>query len=123
MRPLAEGPTGLYRISGDNGVLLYVGIGVCVNLKERVRDHRKKAPWRDEIRAVTVEWYDSWPEAKNAETEAIRSEKPRYNLAENEWNEWNRQVATPNGLKFRRPGGPRNTTRGPGPLEDPGPAG
>ena len=94
MRPPADGPTGLYRTFGDADVLLYIGIGIDVSIKRRLRYHAKYAAWADEIRRVDVKWYDSWPEAKAAETEAIRTEKPRYNLAENEWNQWNWRIST-----------------------------
>ena len=37
-------------------------------------------PWWDELRSLTVEWYDTRAEAEAAEKAAILAERPKYNV-------------------------------------------
>jgi predicted GIY-YIG superfamily endonuclease len=72
------GQTALYRIWGDEGLLLYIGISN--NFGTRWKEHAKRQPWWDEMRRLTADaWYDSRPEAEAAEEAAIKAEKPKYN--------------------------------------------
>lgn len=72
-------PTGLYRIFGDEDSLLYIGISDSFGT--RWKQHSKVQPWWGERRWMTVHFYDSRTEAEDAEREAIKAEKPRYNKA------------------------------------------
>lgn len=70
--------TALYRHFDADGVLLYVGISLSA--VQRLSQHRK-APWFHDIDKVEVEWFDMRAAAEAAEIEAIRSEKPVFNIA------------------------------------------
>lgn len=71
-------PTALYRVFGDDGLLLYIGISN--NFGNRWKRHAKVQPWWDEKRRLTVdEWFDSRREAEATETTATKAEKPKYN--------------------------------------------
>jgi hypothetical protein len=71
-------PTALYRIRGEADLLLYIGISW--NPALRWNQHQLKQPWWAELRSLTVEWYDSRPEAEAAEESAVVAERPKYNL-------------------------------------------
>ena len=71
--------TALYRIYSTEDLLLYVGISK--NFGIRWNQHAKKQPWWNEHRRMTVDWYDSRPEARTAETAAIQADGPKYNIA------------------------------------------
>lgn len=70
--------TALYRIRGEGGELLYIGITNGVPF--RWNGHQKVQPWWDELRTLTVEWHASREEAEAAEKAAIRAEQPKYNV-------------------------------------------
>lgn len=70
--------TALYRVRGEAEVLLYIGITNHPPL--RWNQHQAVQPWWDELRSLTVEWYDSRPEAEDAEKAAILAEQPKYNV-------------------------------------------
>lgn len=70
--------TALYRIRGEGAELLYIGISNSVPV--RWNGHERVQPWWDELRSLTVEWYDSRPEAEAAEKAAILDEQPKYNI-------------------------------------------
>jgi len=72
-------PTKLYRHFDKDGVLLYVGISTNVVL--RLSQHSKYSHWFDEITNVTIETYPSRDDALDAETKAIQTENPKYNIA------------------------------------------
>ena len=74
--------TALYRIRGEENVLLYIGITNSVPL--RWNGHMRAQPWWDELRSLTVEWYDSREQAEAAEEAAIRAERPKYNKRHND---------------------------------------
>ena len=61
--------TALYRIRGEDGVLLYIGI-----------TNQAVQPWWDELRSLTVEGYGTRTEAEDAEEAAILAEQPKYNV-------------------------------------------
>lgn len=71
-------PVALYRHFDAAGVLLYVGITVDVHV--RTRTHAKLAEWAPQAAAGTVTWYPSEAAARAAELEAIKSERPLWNL-------------------------------------------
>jgi hypothetical protein len=74
--------TALYRICGEADLLLYIGITKSVPI--RWNGHSIKQPWWNELRSLTVEFYDSREEAEAAEEAAIRTERPKYNKRHND---------------------------------------
>lgn len=72
-----EGPQFLYRIYGESGVLLYVGIAQTPGA--RLAGHQKSKPWWGEVRRVTCEWFPDRRDVLGAEALAIIDEEPRYN--------------------------------------------
>lgn len=76
MTPAPE-RTAVYRIRGEGGELLY--IGMTRSLRTRWNGHADNQPWWDELRSMTVDWYPSREEADDAERAAIEAEKPKYN--------------------------------------------
>lgn len=79
--PPGSEPTALYRVFGDAGVLLYIGISN--DFGSRWKRHARIQPWWNEKRRQTVEWYPSRGSAEEAEVSAIKSEYPRYNTQHN----------------------------------------
>jgi len=71
----------LYRFFGHDGRLLYVGITADPGV--RWKAHAKDKPWWAEVANVTVEPYDSREAVLAAETAAIASEGPLYNVMHN----------------------------------------
>lgn len=73
--------TALYRLFGHDGTLLYVGI--ASNPRLRWKQHARAATWWDQVDPgrTRVEWYPSRASARSAETVAIMSEVPSYNVA------------------------------------------
>jgi hypothetical protein len=72
--------TFLYRTYGDDGRLLYVGITEN-NVEQRFSQHLASgAEWLDHLANVVTEWHDDRQTALAAETEAIKSEWPLYNV-------------------------------------------
>lgn len=70
--------TELYRHLDASGRLLYVGISLSTAI--RLMAHRHSSPWFDQIANITIERFDSREAALHAETMAIITEKPIYNL-------------------------------------------
>lgn len=70
--------TALYRIRGEADLLLYIGISN--GLAIRWNGHQSVQPWWDEVRLITVEWYETRTEAEDAEKAAILAEQPKYNV-------------------------------------------
>ncbi|MFI7618039.1 GIY-YIG nuclease family protein [Nonomuraea terrae] len=68
--------TTLYRLFGDGGELLYVGI--AIDLKKRLRQHICQW-WWPEVAALRVERHPNRLEALSAEKAAIEAEGPKYN--------------------------------------------
>lgn len=71
--------TALYRHFGADGVLLYVGISL--NAIARQAAHAMQAHWHQDIARISIEWFESREAALAEELRAIRSEKPRHNIA------------------------------------------
>jgi prevent-host-death family protein len=71
--------TAVYRLFDADDALLYVGISKSFGV--RWERHAYRQPWWPEVHHQTVEWRDTRKEADEAETAAIRNEKPRYNIA------------------------------------------
>ena len=91
-------PTQLYRHFDEKGRLLYVGISL--NAISRAKQHGKDKPWWLEVRSIQIELFPTREEAAQAEVEAIRKEKPLYNIVHNRegplkfiWHKWNREKA------------------------------
>lgn len=70
--------TALYRIRGEADELLYIGI--TNNVPFRWNGHQAVQPWWDELRSLTVKWYETRTEAEAAEKAAIPAEQPKYNV-------------------------------------------
>jgi hypothetical protein len=83
----ARGPWGssyrdaahLYRIFDQGGVLLYVG--ATSYLLNRLAKQCANAIWFYSIRRIEVELHETLESALRAEAEAIKNEKPRWNIA------------------------------------------
>ena len=69
----------LYRFYDTEGVLLYVGITKF--FEPRLKQHYKNAEWFFETAHVRLEHYQTRQEVELAETRAIQTERPKYNLA------------------------------------------
>ena len=67
----------LYRHFDAAGVLLYVGVTRTPNI--RLANHLLSSNWRDLITTITIERFLTRVEAVQAETTAIRTERPLYN--------------------------------------------
>lgn len=77
MNGLTE-PTYLYRVFGEAGVLLYIGI--TDDFGRRWKQHARMQPWWPERRSFAIDLYDSREEAKAAEEAAIKVERPKHNF-------------------------------------------
>ncbi|OMI34420.1 GntR family transcriptional regulator [Streptomyces sparsogenes] len=75
--------TALYRYFDTDGGLLYIGISRDPDgrLKAHRDTHQK---WVPMVKSRTLEWFDSRPEAAEAEKQAIQVERPRFNKAHNQ---------------------------------------
>lgn len=73
--------TALYRFFGFDGDLLYVG--VSCNFGSRWKDHAASKAWYGDIYYMTVVWYSGDSAAGVAERQAIKAERPRYNVTHN----------------------------------------
>ncbi|MEU0659591.1 GIY-YIG nuclease family protein [Streptomyces lavendulocolor] len=74
--------TALYRLRNSAGRLLYVGISSSP--QRRWVEHSIDKPWWPEVSDLSLEWHGSRGEALDAEMEAIRSERPLYNVQHNQ---------------------------------------
>lgn len=70
--------TTLYRYFDGNGQLLYVGI--TGDNTKRQSQHRRNSFWFGEIESATFEHFDTRQQALEAETLAIRTERPMHNV-------------------------------------------
>ena len=77
----------LYRHYDAKGALLYVGISLSA--LARLGQHKQCSHWFDQIAAITIEHFATRADALLAESEAIRKERPLYNVAQS-----NRQKET-----------------------------
>lgn len=82
MTTILECPVVLYRLFGQSGELLYVGI--TGNPKGRLAVHAAEKPWWKEVDLARTrfETLNSRTEAERAEVGAIRAENPKYNIAD-----------------------------------------
>lgn len=71
----------LYRLFDQKHQLLYVGISASAIA--RLSQHMSDKSWAADIAHVSVEHFETRTEAAEAEREAIRIERPRYNVAHN----------------------------------------
>jgi predicted GIY-YIG superfamily endonuclease len=71
----------LYRFYDQNDQLLYVGITKF--FEPRLKQHYKNADWFFETARVTLEHYQTRQDVERAESVAIKTEKPIYNIAKN----------------------------------------
>lgn len=74
--------TQLYRHFDAGGELLYVGISLHAVV--RLTAHKSQSAWFKDIVRIEIENYSSRMEAIRAEIEAIKTEKPIYNVLHNE---------------------------------------
>jgi hypothetical protein len=77
--PTKDVETSLYRHFDQDGTLLYVGI--AIDPIKRLYSHSSVSHWYDQIETVKIKRYPSRYTALAAEVEAIRTEKPLYNVA------------------------------------------
>jgi predicted GIY-YIG superfamily endonuclease len=80
MAAVMDGPTYLYRHFDAEGKLLYVGISLSAI--GRLAQHKTASAWFDDIRNVTIEKFATRSEALDAETKAIKEEKPLHNISQ-----------------------------------------
>lgn len=73
--------TVVYRLSGRDRQLLYVGVAHNPGL--RFAHHHQNKSWWPDVVIVTLTHYSSRSEALSAERTAIREERPRYNVIHN----------------------------------------
>lgn len=71
----------LYRFYDANGALLYIGI--ALQPFARMGQHRREKSWWGEVATVTIEHHHSRADAVAAERDAIKAEKPKYNVVHN----------------------------------------
>jgi predicted GIY-YIG superfamily endonuclease len=70
--------TCLYRAFDREKRLLYVGISL--NWNNRLKQHAKGSLWFVDVTEIGIEWFDTRDEALSAEADAIKREKPEYNV-------------------------------------------
>lgn len=73
--------TALYRLFDANDRLLYVGISENPERRWQTHAYTARATWWPQVARKTVKWYDTRPDAADAELKAIGSERPLHNLA------------------------------------------
>ena len=71
----------LYRLFDFDGNLLYVG--TSYDSKRRLRQHRTRKHWFEQVARVETESFPTKEAASAAEVAAIRAEGPKYNHAYN----------------------------------------
>jgi predicted GIY-YIG superfamily endonuclease len=71
----------LYRFYNHDGKLLYVGI--TNTWYQRFHDHERKAGWFSKVAYSTFEWHENRKSVEAAELQAIRTENPEFNKANN----------------------------------------
>lgn len=72
-------PVTVYRFYDEADQLLYVGISD--NPPRRFREHTKHAEWWMDAVRIDLTHYATEQAARAAELKAIRTERPKYNLA------------------------------------------
>jgi DNA-binding NarL/FixJ family response regulator len=71
-------PTVLYRCHDVEGDLLYVGVSMAPG--QRISSHEREQGWWGLVATITVEEHATRDAALAAEAEAIRRQRPRYNV-------------------------------------------
>lgn len=71
--------TALYRVYGEDGRLLYVGI--TADWRERMKQHARTALWFPSATHLMIQTFPSRALAEVAEREAIKAEWPLWNRA------------------------------------------
>lgn len=71
-------PHAVYRIFGENGLLLYVGCSFAP--LGRLKNHERFKAWAQSIRSVTLTWYPDKKSGLTAEKIAIQTEFPEWNV-------------------------------------------
>lgn len=79
---MAERPGYVYRCFDDSGRLIYVGSSV--NVEQRMAHHRAMSWWHSQVVRVDCQEFCTIDLARAAETLAIRSESPRWNVRDRE---------------------------------------
>jgi hypothetical protein len=74
-------PQTLYRFFDVAGNLLYVGI--TNTWYQRFHEHEKKSGWFADVSYVTFEGHETRESVRAAEIQAIKTENPCFNLADN----------------------------------------
>lgn len=74
-------PTSLYRHFASDGALLYVGISL--SWPARTKAHAKGSRWFEQVAKVEIERFADRASALDAEREAIKREKPKFNVIHN----------------------------------------
>lgn len=72
------GPAYVYRVYDPAGTLIYVGC--TTDLETRIRTHATGTWWAPQAARVKARVYPTVREARAVESEAIRDEKPRWNM-------------------------------------------
>jgi len=72
----------LYRMWDAKEELIYIGISRSAMV--RLSQHQQTKEWAAEVHNITLEYFDSRELCKLAETKAIKSEKPKYNIVHNQ---------------------------------------
>lgn len=72
----------LYRFFDEDESLLYVGLSI--NAYNRFKAHRHQSYWFKDATTVKFEFYPDLETVRRAETTAIRTERPRHNVSQNE---------------------------------------
>lgn len=80
--PLTPAPVAVYRLRNQSKRLLYVGI--TDDLDSRWASHAATKAWWPNVAIRSVEWYANRAHALAAEAQAIRAEKPLYNIQHND---------------------------------------
>lgn len=92
----------LYRHFSEEGELLYVGVSLTV--PARTHAHSNLSSWFDDVVRIEIERFETIKDAWEAETEAIRNERPKYNKTENNSNGGRPRIeARANTLTARKP--------------------
>jgi predicted GIY-YIG superfamily endonuclease len=73
--------TSLYRHFAADGSLLYVGISL--SWPDRTKTHAQRSKWFEQVAKVEIERFTSRQAALDAEREAIKRERPQFNIVHN----------------------------------------
>lgn len=110
-------PTSLYRHFACDGSLLYVGISL--SWLARTKAHSRSSRWFEQVAKVEIERFPSRAAALDAERDAIRSERPKFNVVHNRCSA---RVTGPGARKRLRPASRDplfQVIRGPGAIVGP----